>query len=76
MVAGAGATAGIVVPTLVLFSFGLDSLLSRGKHYSVPAGHLGSALAIPLFGALIGTAVALVFWLIAIGPNYRAPHAA
>lgn len=75
-VVSAGVIVGVVVPTLLAISSGLESLLSQAKYDSAPPDHLVSVLALPLLGAVLGAAIALVFWLIAIGPSSRVPHGA
>ena len=70
-VVGTGAAVGVVIPTLVTLPLGVGTLRDSPD----PSIHVVALLGLPLLGAISGAAVALVFWLIAIAPTSRAPHA-
>jgi hypothetical protein len=69
----AGAAVGLAFPTLMLLSFGVSSSDLGSPEF------LSTTLGLPLMGAVLGAAVALVFWRIAMAssPNSESPrHAA
>jgi hypothetical protein len=74
-VAGAGVIVGFAIPTLIVLTFGLDTLRNQMRSNPNPHTHLAVALALPLLGVTIGAAVSVTFWLIAVAPRSRAIRA-
>jgi hypothetical protein len=65
-VMAAGTLIGVTLPSLLMLSL----LEPSGGSREYPNA-LGSALALPVIGAVFGAAVALTFWFIAIAPTMR-----
>jgi hypothetical protein len=71
-VVGTGAVVGLIIPTLITLSFGVDSLTSRATNGIDQPAPPTVILCFPLLGAALGAISSFLFWLIAIRPETSA----